>query len=53
MTPEEQEQTRKDRHGTTMTRKEYTKPQLIEMLQQQIGILDAKGNKQQIKDMVQ
>jgi hypothetical protein len=52
MTREEQEQTRKDHYGTTVKRKEYTKPQLIEMLQQK-GIANAKGNKQQIKDMAQ
>ena len=52
MTREEQEQTRKDHYGTTVKRKEYTKPQLIEMLQQK-GIANATGNKQQIKDMAQ
>jgi hypothetical protein len=53
MTPEEQEQTRKDHYGTTMITKEYTKPQLIVMLQQKQGIDNPKGNKQQIKDMAQ
>jgi hypothetical protein len=53
MTPEEQEQIRKDCYGTTMIQKDYTKPQLIEMLEQK-GIVNAKGNKQQIiKDMAQ
>ena len=50
MTPEEQQQTRKDHHGTTVTTKEYTKPQLIRMLQQE-GIDNPKGNRQQIKNM--
>ena len=36
-----------------MKTKEYTKPQLIEMLQQKQGIDNPKGNKQQIKDMAQ
>jgi hypothetical protein len=53
MTPEEQEQTRKDHYGTTIITKEYTKPQLIEMLQQKQGIDNPKGNKQQIKDMAE
>ena len=52
MTPEEKEQTRKDRYGATTIRKEYTKSQLIEMLQQK-GITGAKGNKQQIKNIAQ
>ena len=52
MTPEEQQQTRKDHHGTTVTIKEYTKPQLVEMLRHK-GINNAKGNKQQIKNMAE
>jgi hypothetical protein len=51
MTPEEKEQTRKDQYGANAIQKEYTKPQLIEMLQQK-GI-SAKGNKQQIKNIAQ
>ncbi|KAI2504135.1 hypothetical protein MHU86_10335 [Fragilaria crotonensis] len=41
MTPEEQEQTRKDHFVTTVTTKEHTKPQLIELLRQR-GIENAK-----------
>ena len=46
-----QDITRKDQYGANALQKEYTKPQLIEMLQQK-GI-SAKGNKQQIKNIVQ
>ncbi len=35
-----------------MTIKEYTKPQLVEMLRHE-GINNAKGNKQQIKNMTE
>jgi hypothetical protein len=51
MSPNEQEKTRKDLYGTTIKQKEYTKPQLIEMLAQK-GVVNAKGNKQKIRDMV-
>jgi molybdate-binding protein len=40
-------------YGTTMIRKEYTKPQLIEMLERERGIVNPKGNRQQIRDMAQ
>ena len=53
MTPEEREQTRKDQYGSTMIQKEYTKPQLIEMLERERGIMSPKGNRQQIRDMAQ
>ena len=52
MTPEEKEKTRKDQYGPTTTQREYTKPQLIEMLKRE-GIMSPKGNKQQIRDMAQ
>jgi hypothetical protein len=52
MTPEERQQTRKDHFGTTVITKEYTKPQLIKMLQQK-GIDNPKGSKQQIKNMAE
>ena len=53
MTPEEREQTRKDQYGSTMIQKEYSKPQLIEMLERERGIMSPKGNRQQIWDMAQ
>jgi hypothetical protein len=53
MTPEEREQKRKDQYGSTIIQKEYTKPQLIEMLEKEKGIVSAKGNRQQIWDMAQ
>jgi hypothetical protein len=53
MTPEEREKTRKDQYGSTMIQKEYTKPQLIEMLERERGIISPKGNRQQIRDMAQ
>jgi hypothetical protein len=53
MTPEEREQKRKDHYGSTMIQKEYTKPQLIEMLEKEKGIVSPKGNRQQIRDMAQ
>ena len=51
MTPEEREQTRKDQYGPTIITKEYTKPQLIQLLETERGIVSPKGNKQQIQDM--
>jgi hypothetical protein len=51
MTPEEREQTRKDQYGPTIITKEYTKPQLIQLLERERGIVSPKGNKQQIQDM--
>jgi hypothetical protein len=51
MTPEEREKTRKDQYGSTMIQKEYTKPQLIEILEKEKGIVSPKGNRQQIRDM--
>ena len=53
MTPEEREQTRKDQYGPTIITKEYTKPQLIQLLKTERGIVSPKGNKQQIQDMAQ
>jgi hypothetical protein len=50
---EEREQKRKDQYGSTMIQKEYTKPQLIEMLKKEKGIVSPKGNRQQIPDMAQ
>jgi hypothetical protein len=52
MTPEEKEKTRKDQYGLATTQREYTKPQLIEMLKRE-GIMSPKGNRQQIRDMAQ
>ncbi|KAI2496097.1 hypothetical protein MHU86_18423 [Fragilaria crotonensis] len=52
MTPEEQEQTRKDHFVTTVTTKEHTKPQLIELLRQR-GIENAKGSKKHIRNMAE
>jgi molybdate-binding protein len=51
MSHEEREQTRKDWYGTTIITKEYTKPQLIQLLERERGIVSPKGNKQQIQDM--
>jgi hypothetical protein len=53
MTPEEREQKRKDQHGSTIIQKEYTKPQLIEILEKEKSTVSAKGNRQQIRDMAQ
>jgi hypothetical protein len=53
MMPEEIEKTRKDQYGSTMIQKAYTKPQLIEMLEKEKGIVSLKRNRQQIRDMAQ
>jgi hypothetical protein len=53
MMPEEREQKRKDQHGSTIIQKEYTKPEMIEILEKEKGIVSSKGNRQQIRDMVQ
>jgi molybdate-binding protein len=51
MSPEGREQTRNNQHGTTIIMKEYTKPQLIQLLKRKRGIVSPKGNKQKIQDM--
>jgi molybdate-binding protein len=51
MSPEEREQTRNNQYGTTIITKEYTKPQLIQLLERERGIVSPKGNKQKIQDM--
>jgi hypothetical protein len=43
----------KDEYGSSMIQKEYTKPQLIEMLKRERVIMSLKGNRQQIRDMAQ
>jgi hypothetical protein len=54
MTPEGQQQTRKDHNGMTVIIKENTKPQLIKMLEQKgIDNANASGSKQQIKNMAE
>jgi hypothetical protein len=51
MSPEEREQTRKYQYGTTIITKEYTKLQLIQLLERERSIVSPKGNKQKIQDM--
>ena len=53
MMPKEQQQIRNDHYGTTVIlTKEYTKPQLVEMIRQK-GIDNPKGSEQQIKNMAE